>query len=507
MLLRSHFRLLHTTKTLNLMAMRNYETALLPKGARAFINGKWVNSESGKIFEVKNPYTREHLYDVTCCDVQDANLAVESARQAFESWGHQTTAKQRSDLLRRWYEICRERETELATLLTLEQGKPLSEARIEIQYAAGYFDWYAGEARRITGEIVPSAFPNRSHYHVREPIGVVAAFTPWNFPTAMIARKAAAALAAGCTFIAKPAQETPLSALALAETAKQAGFPDGVFNVIPCSHDTLHDISTFLCSSENVDCISFTGSTEIGKLLLKQSASTVKRVCLELGGNAPFIVFESADVQRAVQGALSSKSRASGQTCVSSNRYFIHSSIHDKFVEELKAALSKLKCGDGMADGIHQGPLINEKAVHKVSGLVKNAVEKGAKIVMGGEVLPESNIYKPTILTGVTSEMDIANVEIFGPVVTIQKFDDEKDVLKRANDTRFGLSGYIFSKDMSQVHRVSRLLQVGMLGVNEGAISCVEAAFGGVKESGLGREGGSQGIDEFTQWKYISITH
>ncbi|KAI6195675.1 hypothetical protein M3Y94_01015700 [Aphelenchoides besseyi] len=495
------------SKSISWLFSRSFQSSLLPEGGKAFINGRWIKANSGKNFEVKNPYTHEVLCDVADCNVQDAHLAVESAKQAFKKWGFKTTGKERGQLLQKWAEIFKQQETELATLLTHEQGKPLAEARAEIQYAAGYFDWYAGEARRIYGEIVPSAFPNRSHYHVREPVGVVATITPWNFPSAMIARKAAAALASGCTFVVKPAHETPLSALALAETAKQAGFPPGVFNVIPASHEHLKEISPFLCESPDVSCISFTGSTAVGKILLKQSASTVKRVCLELGGNAPFIVFESADIQRAVQGALSTKTRASGQTCVSSNRYFVHEKIHDKFVEAAVEAFKKLRCGDGTADGVTQGPLIDEKAIGKVQYLVDDAVDKGANLVMGGERVAETQCYKPTILTEVTSKMEITDVEIFGPVIAIQKFNDEDDAIERANNTPYGLSGYIFTNDHSQIHRVSRRLNVGILGVNEGAISCPEAAFGGVKESGLGREGGRQGIDEFTHWKYITITH
>ncbi|KAI6238462.1 Aldedh domain-containing protein [Aphelenchoides fujianensis] len=460
-----------TSPFVSRVVARTFKTSLLPEGGRAFINGRWIKANSDRKFEVKNPYTRDVLCEVADCDLQDANLAVESAKQAFEKWGYKTTGKERGELIRKWADLHRQHETELAELANRwPKHAPKS-------------NWYAGEARRIYGEIVPSAFPDRSHYHVREPIGVVASITPWNFPSAMIARKAAAALAAGCTFVVKPAHETPLSALALAETAKQAGIPPGVFNVIPASHEHLKEISPFFCESPDVSCISFTGSTAVGKLLLKQCASSVKRVCLELGGNAPFIVFESADVQRAVQGALSSKTRASGQTCVSANRYFVHEAVHDKFVAALGDALKKLRCGDGLADGVTQGPLISEKAVGKVQYLVDDALDKGAKLVMGG---------------------DLRTSRSSGPVVAIQKFTDETDVLRRANSTPYGLAGYIFTQDMAQIHRVTRRLNVGHPGR---AVSCPEAAFGGVKESGLGREGGRQGIDEFTQWKYITITH
>ncbi|CAD5210800.1 unnamed protein product [Bursaphelenchus okinawaensis] len=485
--------------------MRQFQSALLPEGAKAYVNGKWLGSTSGKVFEVLNPYTKETITDVPDCNVQDAEIAVQSAKQAFPKWANEFTAKQRAETLRRWYEIFRDREEELAKLLTEEQGKPLAEARAEIQYSAAYFDWYAGEARRIYGQVVQPPTLNRTHLHVREPIGVVVAITPWNFPAAMIARKAAAALASGCTMVVKPAHDTPLSALALAATAEDAGIPKGVFNVLTAAHENTAEISKFVCESHSVDCISFTGSTGVGKLLLSQSASTVKRVCLELGGNAPFIVFKSADLDKAVKAALASKSRASGQTCVSSNRYYVHDSVHEEFVNKLKESYSALKCGDGLKDGTTQGPLINDKAVYKVQYLVDDARDKGAELVIGGEYIEETNIYKPTILTNVTEKMEIAHQEIFGPVVAIQKFSDEAEVIKRANSTRHGLASYIFSEDYRQINRVYRALQFGMVGVNEGAISSAEAAFGGVKESGMGREGGPQGIDEFTQWKYVCI--
>jgi len=394
----------------------------------------------------------------------------------------------------------------LAELLTREQGKPLGEAKVEIQYSASFFDWYAGEARRIYGQVVPAPKLERQHLHLREPIGVVCAITPWNFPSAMIARKTGAALAAGCTMLVKPAHETPLSALALAQTAEEAGLPPGVFNVIPCDHTNTQGISKFVCDSPDVHCITFTGSTAVGKILLNQSASTVKRLCLELGGNAPLIVFPSASVDQAVQGTIASKFRCSGQTCVSANRFFIHDSIHDQYVEKLSTAMSTLKCGNGMDKTTSQGPLINQKAVDKVLHLIDDAVGQGkAKVVCGGKVIPDSTMFEPTILTDVSRDCELANTEIFGPVVAIQKFQEEEEVIARANSSKSGLAGYMFTKDIAQIHRVTSRLQVGMLGVNEGAISCAEAAFGGVKESGLGREGASQGIDEFTQWKYVCL--
>ncbi|EPB67897.1 hypothetical protein ANCCEY_13014, partial [Ancylostoma ceylanicum] len=458
--------------------------------------------------------------------------AVRAARDSFPKWSLETTPKQRGAILRKWFDIFVAKETELAQLLTLEQGKPLVEARGEIQYSAAFFDWYAGEARRIYGQVVTPGVLNREHVHIREPIGVAAFITPWNFPTAMIARKAAAALAAGCTIVVKPAQDTPLSALAMAQTAEEAGLPPGVFNVIPADHSHTAAISKYICSSTDVDVISFTGSTAVGKLLLAQSASTVKRVCLELGGSAPVIVFESADLGVAVKGCMAAKFRGSGQTCVAANRFFVHQKIHDDFITKMIVAMKGLTVGDGMDPKTTIGPLINDAAVKKVvtpgvlnrehvhirepigvaafitpvTDLIKDAESKGARVLLGGK-RGKGTCFQPTLLTNVTEDMEIANTEIFGPVVAVRKFSDEASVLAAANNSRVGLAGYIFSRDADQIYRVTRRLQVGMVGVNEGLMSCAEAAFGGVKESGLGREGAAQGIDEFTQWKYICTQH
>lgn len=488
-------------------ACRSYTTSLLPQGAKAFINGQWADAQSGETFDVRNPYSNEVLYSASKCDVVDAEKAVKAARVALRDWSLKTTAKQRGDLLRRWYEIYTKKEKQLAELLTLEQGKPFAESVGEIRYAAGFFDWYAGEARRIYGQIVPPNAVNKTHLHTREPIGVVTVITPWNFPSAMIARKAGAALAVGCTMVVKPAEDTPLSALALAETAKEAGIPDGVFNVIPTDRKTTADISKYICASHDVDAISFTGSTDIGKLLLAQSASTVKRVCLELGGNAPLIVFPSADLKTAVEGTVASRFRGTGQTCISANRLFVHSSLFETFTSSLEKEVKKFVAGDGMKDGVTQGPLINEKAVKKIENLISDAIGKGAKVLCGGKRGRESTIFEPTVIVGIQMNMKIAHAEIFGPVASVIKFDNEEEVMEMANGTRSGLAGYIFTRDPAQIARVSRNLQVGMIGVNTGLISSAEAAFGGVKESGLGREGASQGIDEFSQWKYVCISH
>ncbi|WKX97758.1 hypothetical protein Q1695_013437 [Nippostrongylus brasiliensis] len=491
---------------LSLRSSSGFASPLLPKGALAYVNGEWVNAEKQHTFDVSNPYKGDVLYKTANCDVQEAKKAVAAAREAFAKWSLETTPKQRGAILRKWYDILVEKEQHLAELLTLEQGKPLAEARGEIQYSAAFFDWYAGEARRIYGQVVTPAVLNREHIHIREPIGVAVLITPWNFPTAMIARKAAAALASGCTVVVKPAEDTPLSALALAQTAEEAGVPAGVFNVVPADRKRTAEISKYVCASADVDVISFTGSTAVGKILLTQSAATVKRVCLELGGSAPVLIFDSADLDVAVKGSMAAKFRGSGQTCVAANRFFVQNKVHDEFVKKMSAAIKDLVVGDGMNPKTTIGPLINEAGVKKIEALLKDATDKGARIIVGGK-RGRGTCFQPTLVTNVTDEMDIAHAEIFGPVVAIRKFTDEMSALAAANNSRVGLAGYLFSKDSAQIYRVTRRLQVGMVGVNEGLMSCAEAAFGGVKESGLGREGASQGIDEFTQWKYICTQH
>uniref|UniRef100_A0A914V615 Succinate-semialdehyde dehydrogenase n=1 Tax=Plectus sambesii TaxID=2011161 RepID=A0A914V615_9BILA len=494
-------------RLLDLGSRSCFHSDIFPSGTKAFINGAWVESHSGASFAVTNPATGATLASVPNCDVKDAEAAVVSARKAFQTWGFDTTAKERAALLQKWFNILMKRQDELAQILTAEQGKPLAEAKGEIAYGAGFFDWFAGEARRTYGQIVPAPVANRQHFHYREPSGVVAMITPWNFPTAMITRKTGAALAAGCTVVVKPAEDTPLSALALASTAKEAGIPDGVFNVVTAARQNTAAVGKLWCESPDVDVISFTGSTAVGKILLHQSADRVKRVCLELGGNAPLIVFPSADLDKAVAGTMASKFRGSGQTCVCVNRIFVHSSVYDAYLDKLKSAIVKdLKVGDGSQAGITQGPLINELAVKKVSGLVEDARKKGAKVIVGGARHSAGpSFYEPTLLADIKPQMDIANTEIFGPVAAVVKFDSEEQVIKLANNTRMGLAGYFFSQDVAQIFRVARRLEVGMVGVNEGVMSSAEAAFGGVKESGLGREGASQGMDEFTEWKYVCL--
>ncbi|KAM3720102.1 Succinate-semialdehyde dehydrogenase [Dirofilaria immitis] len=472
----------------------HYHTSLLPSGAKAFINGQWKNALSNDTFEIINPYNNEIICECANCDIIDAENCIKGSREAYNKWSLSTTAKERGEILENWHYKMLEKQNELAELITLEEGKPLEEARSEIIYSASFLKWFGEEARRIYGQIVNPASIHRTHLHTREPIGIVGIITPWNFPSAMITRKAAAALAIGCTVIVKPAEDTPLSALALAQIGKEVGLPDGVFNVIPADLKNTVRIAKFLCESTDVDAISFTGSSEVGKLLLLQSANTVKRVCLELGGNAPLIIFPSANLSTAIQGIMASKFRGSGQTCISPNRFYVHSSIYDSFIEKIKHAMGKLITGNGMQSNVTQGPLINEKAVQKIEKLLSNAIQNGASVILGGKRISRSTCFQPTLLTNVTNNMDIVQNEIFGPVLAIQKFETEEEVLKMANDCRTGLAGYIFTTDYAQILRVSRNLQVGIIGVNEGVVSCPEAAFGGMKESGLGREGGSQDL-------------
>lgn len=471
---------------------------------KAFINGRWVAAASGKTFSVTNPATGEEIGRAADCEVQDLQVAIDAAKQAFQSW-RDTTAKVRAAALRKLFDLQMGAKQDLAAVLTLEQGKPLAEAAGEIVYGASFMEWFAEEARRVNGEIFPSPAPNRVSMWTREPAGVVAIITPWNFPNAMITRKMAAALAVGCTVVIKPAHDTPYSALALGVLAEQAGIPPGVINVLPCSAGNASQIGQLMCTSPDVAVVSFTGSTGVGKLLLSQAASTVKRVCLELGGNAPFIVFNSADISKAVAGLMASKYRNAGQTCVSANRIYVQSGIYDQFTAALAAEMKKsLKVGDGFKDGVTVGPLINDKAAAKVAQHVQDALAKGGSLQLGSKD-PNGQFFEPTLVTNVTQDMLVCREETFGPLAALVKFETEEDVLRMANSSRVGLAGYFYSEDLSQIWRVARRIEVGMVGVNEGMISTCEAPFGGVKESGLGREGAHMGIDEFTEVKYICI--
>jgi succinate-semialdehyde dehydrogenase / glutarate-semialdehyde dehydrogenase len=484
---------------------RRQETAMLTlkdptllKSA-CYINGAWVGKGTDP---VDNPATGDVLSKVPKMGASEATTAVEAAEAAFKPWAAKL-AKERSAILRKWFELIMANQEDLAQIMTAEQGKPLAEARGEIGYAASFVEFYAEEAKRIYGETIPSPFPNSRIIVQKQPIGVCAAITPWNFPAAMITRKCAPGLAAGCTFVVKPAPDTPLTALALAELAHRAGFPAGVLNVLTGDAVAIGGVFT---SHDAVRFVGFTGSTPVGKLLMKQAAETVKRVGLELGGNAPFIVFDDADLDAAVQGAIIAKYRNMGQTCVCTNRLYVQAGIHDRFVEKFAAEVVKFKVGNGAEVGVIQGPLINAKALEKVERHVADAVKQGAKVMAGGKrhALGRT-FFEPTILTGVTTKMLVTKEETFGPVASITQFTDEADVVKQANATQFGLASYFYTRDIGRAFRVAEALEYGMVGINAALLGTEVAPFGGVKESGLGREGGKHGMDEFTEHKYMML--
>ncbi|MCV2403759.1 NAD-dependent succinate-semialdehyde dehydrogenase [Marinomonas sp. C2222] len=471
--------------------------------SQSYINGLWVSASDKQTFPVNNPSTGEHIIDVDDLGEIETIQAVEAAEKAQKLW-QKRLPKERALLLRRWNQLILENQDDLARIMTLEQGKPLAEAKGEVAYGASFIDWFADEARRLNGDVIPTFANDKRVLTIKQAIGVVAAITPWNFPIAMITRKAGPALAAGCSIVIKPSDETPLSALALAELAHQAGIPAGVLNVVVGRNAKA--IGGVLTSHPTVRKLSFTGSTPVGKLLLSQCANTVKRTSMELGGNAPFIVFDDADLDAAIEGAIASKYRNAGQTCVCANRLLIQEEIYDEFAEKLVKRVSELKVGDGLTDGVNIGPLINSAAINKVNELVKDALEKGAKALIGGKGNDSGKqFYEPTVLTNVTADMDIFSNEIFGPVAPLFKFSTEEEAIAMANDTPFGLASYFYSKDMSRIWRVSEALEYGMVGMNEGIISTEVAPFGGIKESGSGREGSSYGIDEYTEIKYICM--
>jgi succinate-semialdehyde dehydrogenase/glutarate-semialdehyde dehydrogenase len=469
----------------------------------AFINGHWVPADSGKRFDVTNPADGATLTSVPDLGAEDTTKAVEAAREAFIDWRGQT-AGHRARMLHRWHDLIRANEDDLALLMTLEQGKPIKEAKGEIRYAASFVSWFAEEARRAYGDVIPSHMADKRILALKQPVGVVAAITPWNFPAAMITRKIAPALAVGCTVIVKPSEWTPLSALALARLAEDAGFPPGVINVLTTSDSAT--IGKVLTSHRDIRKISFTGSTRVGKLLLGQAADTVKRVSLELGGNAPFIVFPDADLEAAVEGAVASKYRNAGQTCVCANRILVHEDIAEEFTVRLTARTSKLKVGPGVDESCDIGPLIDAAALEKVERLVEGATTAGAKLRTGGASHElGGTFYLPTLLSSVTDEMDIFGEEIFGPVSAISTFKTEEEVVRRANDTPFGLAAYFYTRDNARIWRVSEALEYGIVGVNTGMISTPVAPFGGVKQSGVGREGSRYGIDEYLEIKSVTI--
>ncbi|XP_071325528.1 succinate-semialdehyde dehydrogenase, mitochondrial isoform X1 [Trachinotus anak] len=467
---------------------------------QGYVDGRWVSAAS--VFPVLDPATGQEIARVADCGPAEAKQAVDAAHKAFHSW-KQHTAKERSILLRKWFNLLTLHKEDLAKLITFESGKPMQESLSEIMYSASFLEWFSEEARRVYGDIVPSPAKDRKIFLLKQPVGVASIITPWNFPSAMITRKVGAALATGCTVVVKPAEDTPLSALALAELAEQAGIPAGVFNVVPCSREKTPSVGEVLCTDPLVAKISFTGSTATGKVLLKMAADTVKKASMELGGHAPFIVFDSADVDKAVGGAMASKFRNSGQTCVCSNRFLVQSGIYDRFMEKLGRAMdAELRVGHGSEPGTTQGPLINSRAVEKVVQQVSDAVSRGAKVLRGGKRL-EGSFMEPTLLADVTTEMLCTKEETFGPLLPVIRFNTEDEALAIANASHVGLAGYFYSQDVSQIWRVAEAMETGIVGVNEGLLSTPEGAFGGVKQSGLGREGSKYGIDEYLEVKYM----
>jgi succinate-semialdehyde dehydrogenase/glutarate-semialdehyde dehydrogenase len=468
---------------------------------QAFINNEWTDAAGGATFQVRNPADGTLIAEVADCGAAETRRAIEAAEAALAGWSSKT-AGQRAKLLQKWNDLILENAEDLAQLLTAEQGKPLAEARGEIRYGATFIEWFAEEGKRAYGDIIPTHMAGQRLLVMKQPIGVVGAITPWNFPNAMITRKIAPALAAGCTMVVKPSEETPLSALALAELALRAGIPAGVLNVVVGMDAPA--IGRELTGHPGVRKISFTGSTEVGKLLMRQCADTVKKVSLELGGNAPFIIFDDADLDAAVDGALTSKYRNTGQTCICANRMLVQDGIYDAFMEKFAAAVAQQKVGAGTEAGVSVGPLINMEAVEKVERLVGDAVLKGAKIVTGGKRL-EGTFYQPTVIAGVEPEMDIMQEEIFGPVAPVARFSTEEDAIRIANNTRYGLASYFYGRDIGRIFRVAEALEYGMVGVNTGVLGTAVAPFGGVKESGIGREGSKYGLEEFMEVKYVCI--
>ncbi|HTH77951.1 MAG TPA: NAD-dependent succinate-semialdehyde dehydrogenase [Ramlibacter sp.] len=465
------------------------------------IDGQWI--KGAKRFDVHDPATGIKLADVANLGPAEAEQAIAAANAAWPAW-RSKTAKERSIILRKWYDLLMANQEDLGRLMTAEQGKPFAEAKGEVVYGASFVEWFAEEAKRVNGETLPQFDNNKRILVIRQPIGVCAAITPWNFPLAMITRKVAPALAAGCPVVIKPAELTPLTALAAAELAMRAGIPSGVLNMVCADGANSIAVGKVFCASDIVRHISFTGSTEVGRILVAQSAPTVKKLSLELGGNAPFIVFDDADIDSAVEGAMASKYRNAGQTCVCANRLYVQEGVYDKFVEKLAAKVKAMKVGNGFEDGVVQGPLIEDAAIEKVERHVKDALAKGAKIVTGGKKL-QGQFFEPTVISGATSDMLCAKEETFGPVAPVFKFKTEQEAIAAANNTEFGLASYFYSRDVGRIFRVSEALEYGMVGINTGIISTEHVPFGGVKQSGYGREGSSHGIDEYVEMKYLCV--
>lgn len=467
-----------------------------------YINGVWMAADSGKTIAVDNPATGSTIGNVPDCSTAETERAISAASEAFKSW-RKTTALERANILLKMHDLVLENQEELAQLLTMEQGKPIAEARAEVGGSAAYLRWFAEEGRRVYGDLVPSPIPTRRLMVMKEPVGVVAAITPWNFPSSMIPRKLGPALAAGCTIIIKPSEFTPYSGIAWGLIAEKAGVPAGVVNILTGDASS---IGKALCESEEVRKISFTGSTRVGKILLAQSADTVKKVSMELGGNAPFIVFDDADIDTAIAGAIAAKFRNAGQTCVCTNRFYVQAGIYNSFVKKLTEATASMKVGEGNEDGVVQGPLINEAAIAKVEELVGDALERGAKVTVGGGRHERGQtFFQPTVIVDATQEMRFSKEEIFGPVAPVFKFEKEEEAVAMANDTVFGLAAYVYTQNFGRSWRMMEDLKYGLVGINEGVIATPEAPFGGVKQSGLGKEGGHQGIDDYLDVKYVAV--
>ena len=469
---------------------------------QAYINGVWVDAADQKIIAVTNPATGEEIATVPSVSAKQVEQAVDAAEVALKTW-KLTTAKERSSLLRKWFDLIVAHQEDLAVILSTEQGKPLTESRGEILYGASFIEWFAEEAKRTYGDVIPYDKQSRRLVVIKQPVGVVAAITPWNFPNAMITRKVGPALAAGCTVIIKPASETPLSALALVALAEQAGIPKGVVNVVTGSS---REIGGVLTSHPSVKKVSFTGSTQVGKLLMEQCSSTMKKISMELGGNAPFIVFEDANLDKAIEGVIASKFRNSGQTCVCTNRILVHENVHDAFVEKMTVAVQKLKVAPAFEKGAEQGPLINEKAVEKIEEHIADAVAKGAQVIVGGKrhALGQT-FFEPTLMVDVTPNMLVAKDETFAPLAPVFKFSTDDQAIQMANDTEFGLASYIYTESLSRAWKLGEALEYGMVGINEGLISTEVAPFGGIKESGTGREGSKYGIEDYLEIKYMCM--
>ena len=469
----------------------------------AYINGTWVQAQNR--FDVFNPSNNTVLATVPNLAESDALAAIAAAQAAFPLWAART-GKERANIMRRWFDLIISHADDLAAIMTAEQGKPLAEAKGEVAYGASFVEWFAEEAKRVAGDVMASTWSDKRMVVLRQPIGVCAAITPWNFPIAMITRKVAPAVAAGCSIVIKPAEQTPLSALAIAELAHRAGIPAGIINIITADAEQSITVGKVLCDSPVVRHLSFTGSTPVGRILMRQSAPTVKKLALELGGHAPFIVFEDADIDAAVEGALLSKFRNSGQTCVCTNRFYAHASVYDEFVNKLAAGAKKIRVGDGFETGVNQGPMIDAQAVAKVEEHVADAIAQGARLLTGGKPHSAGELfYEPTVLADVTASMLVMNEETFGPVAAVVKFTSEEEVIAAANNTDFGLASYFYSRDIGRVWRVAEKLEYGMVGINTGLISNEVAPFGGVKQSGLGREGSKYGMDEYLEMKYLCM--